>query len=351
MDYERAIKLLRDSERILLTSHVRPDGDAVGSVGALRALLEQAARKEGRRCSVRTLFLGEVPENYGFVLAETVWVLGRDVQAEELGGAWLEQFALAVVVDTHAARQLPVIGEALAGWSRPVLVIDHHPAGGTLGDVRLIETEAGAAGVLVYELADRAGWPITTAVAEALFVAISSDTGWFRFSNCGRRVFGIAGRLIEAGADPSVLYRRLYENFPAARLKLVALALGTIELFAGGRAALMHVSKAMLAQSGAQRSHIENIVNQSQQIGSVEVSVLLVEEEDGTVRASFRSRGSTDVNVLAQGFGGGGHSKAAGASLEAGLEAARATVRTAVEAALGRSQESEEKKLNSEGEG
>lgn len=334
VDFERAIELLGSSERILLTTHVRPDGDAVGSVGALRQLLEQAAAAEGRRCEVSVLFLGEVPENYRFVLSGSAWVVGKDVAAAALGEAWLGQFDVAVVVDTHAAKQLPGIGEALAGWSGPVLVIDHHEAAGSLGDVRLIDSSMAAAGMLVYELADRAGWPITREVAEALFVAISTDTGWFRFSNCGRGVFRVAERLVGAGAEPSVLYRRLYEAFPPARLKLMGQALGTMELFACDRGALMYVSKAMLVDSGAERSHIENLVNLSQQIGSVEVSVLLVEQEDGTTRASFRSRGGTDVNELARGFGGGGHAKAAGASLEQGLAAAREAVRVAVEGAL-----------------
>ncbi|MCP4708418.1 MAG: bifunctional oligoribonuclease/PAP phosphatase NrnA [Planctomycetes bacterium] len=235
----------------------------------------------------------------------------------------LDQYDLIIVVDTSADRQLPGLGDYLINNPSRVLVIDHHLAGDGLGDIKLINTRAAAAAEIVFNLITVANWPIDPDTATALFVALATDTGWFRFENVTDQTYQIAGKLTAAGAQPHQIYRTLFQKFPAARLKLMTQMLQTLELFCNERLAIMHITTDMINQTGAKRTQIENMVNQAQQIDSVEVTVLLVEQKDQTTRASFRSRGNLDVNQIAQKFNGGGHANAAGATLNLPITDAR----------------------------
>ena len=317
--YEQAIAKLNGARRILLTSHVRPDGDAIGCLVGLREMLE--AGQPGR---TQVLLLSEPGDQYVFLLEKPYWVLGRDVTEEQVKAGRLEEFDAILVVDTSAVRQLPGIGDYIRQRHRGVVVIDHHKGNEPIGEVRVIDTGAGAAGELVYELGRRAGWQVNRVAAAAIFVAISTDTGWFRFENCAPRTLKIAGELVAAGAQPDELYHQLFQNFPPARAKLVAEALASLELFADDRLAVMQITNETMQRLGAKRSHIENIVNEPAQIGSVLVTILLVEEKDGNTRVSLRSRAVVDVNELAQRFGGGGHARAAGLTRSEPLPVVRA---------------------------
>jgi bifunctional oligoribonuclease and PAP phosphatase NrnA len=323
MNYQHAIPLLESARKILITAHVRPDGDAVGSVAALKLAIEQAPGRRVQDGSVDMLFLGPVPEVYQFVLPGPALIWGHDMTGEQVEAGALDRYDWMVVVDTRAVRQLPGIGEYLQKRQKEVLVIDHHLAGDEIGTVRLIDSGACAAGELVYELIRQGGWPMDRRVAAALLVAIGTDTGWFRFENASPRAFRIAAELIEAGAAADEIYQKLFQNDPPERLRLLALTLDTLELDTTGRLAVMHITKDMLERSGASRSHVENIVNMPQQIGTVIVTALLVEEEDGGTRCSLRSKSTVDVNAVAQQFGGGGHARAAGLTMPDGLTEAR----------------------------
>lgn len=337
MNFDQAVKLIKSARNILLTTHTRPDGDAVGSLAALKILIEQAAQRTVRSCATELLFLGRVPDNYKFLLSDIPYLqLGEQVTQEQIEAGQLDQYDLIVIADTSARRQLLGIADYLTKRTKPILVFDHHLASDGIGSCRLIDTTAAATSQIIYEFAHSVQWPIDQKVANALFAALSTDTGWFRFANASPRAYEIMSELVAAGAEPAVLYKKLFQNFPPERLKLIALTLQTLELHCDGRFALMQITNQMLQDSGAHRTHIENIINESQQIGSVTVSVLLVEQEDGTTRVSFRSRGPVDVNVLAQKFGGGGHAQAAGASLDLPLNKAKPKILTAVSEAINR---------------
>ena len=315
MNFNAAISLINDSRRILLTSHVRPDGDAVGSTAGLQRLIEADARAKRRDCSTQLLFLSEVPDNYAFLLSRPAWVLNQQITAEQITACVLDEFDLIIIIDTSAPRQLTDLSDYLLQRKKPILVIDHHLAGDGIGSCRLIDTAAAASGQIVFELSRHARWPLDTDSAAGLFAAISTDTGWFHFENSSPRAYEVAAELVAAGARPDDLYHQLMENYPPQRLRLKAMTLETFELHCNSRLAVMRITRDILRRSGARRQHVENLVNECFQAGSVEIAVLLVELENGDTRVSLRSRNDVDVNRIARRFSGGGHARAAGATL------------------------------------
>jgi bifunctional oligoribonuclease and PAP phosphatase NrnA len=332
-NFEQAILLIESARRILITCHVRPDGDGVGSIVALKNIIEKTARQDRRDCEVQLLLLSTASKVYQFLFAEPPRILEQDITQQQIDAGELDKFDLIIVADTSATRQLKGIADYLkkreqkAGSDQSgdnsVLIIDHHLSGDIKGNCLLINTKACAAGEIVYDLCREADWPLDEASATALLAAIGTDTGWFRFENTSARTFEISAALIQAGARAEKLYQKLYQNYPPERLRLVTLALETLELHAEGQLATMQITGKMLAQSGAKRAHIENIVNEPQQIGSVIAVLLFVELDDGGTRVSLRSKAVVDVNELARQFGGGGHARAAGITMELSLEEAR----------------------------
>lgn len=330
-NFEQAISLIESAKKILITCHVRPDGDGVGSIVALKNIIEKTVRQDRRDCEVQLLLLSTASQVYQFLFAEPPQILEQDITQQQIDAGELDKFDLIIVVDTSATRQLKGIADYLKkreqkAGDNSVLIIDHHLSGDIKGNCRLINTKACAAGEIVYDLCQEANWTLDEASATALLAAIGADTGWFRYENTTARTFEISAALIQAGAQADRLYQKLYQNYPPERLRLVTLALETLELHAGGRLATMRITADMLARSGAKRAHIENIVNEPQQIGSVIAVLLFVELDDGGTRVSLRSKAVVDVNELARQFGGGGHARAAGITMELPLEESRTKI-------------------------
>jgi len=195
----------------------------------------------------------------------------------------------------------------------------------------LVEPEAAATALIVYDLFKYAKWTITEKIAQALFVAVATDTGWFQFSNTDSRVFRTCAELIKAGANPVELYHDLYQNFSPARFRLMAIMLNTLELHFDGRFATQYVRQRDFEQAGAAYEDTEDLINECQRIGTVEVAALFVELKDGRNKLSLRSKGDIDVCKIAAKFGGGGHTMAAGAHLPGPLENAMRMVKAEVE--------------------
>ncbi|MBN2209819.1 MAG: DHH family phosphoesterase [Sedimentisphaerales bacterium] len=330
IDFQSALALIKSAPRILFTTHARPDGDALGCLGAL----ESGIHAVHTPVQTQLLLLTPCPDHYRFLLGQDPWVMGQNLTEEQVKTGRLDEFDLIIVADTAAKRQLPGIGDYLTARKTGVLVFDHHLSHDSIGAVRVIDTSAAAAGEIVFALFQAGGWPIGPFIADALFTAIATDTGWFRFENVHTDTLTIAGQLIACGARPDVLYRRLFQEFPPERLKLQARMVETLELHENNRLAVMHITNDMLRETGARRSYIENFVNEPMQIGAVEAVLLLVEQEDATTRASLRSRCNLDVNAVAQVFGGGGHARAAGVTLNEKLPIAREILLAAMKAAL-----------------
>jgi len=312
--FQKAVELINQSTNVLVATHTRPDGDACGCVTAMRELLESAGKK------AESVFLSEIPNWYKFLFDKPPKILGKDIQLEQLRE---RNFDLIVLVDVNSDNQLPEFTGFLKQTDAAVLAIDHHQSNDGLGSVELIDSAAAATGLIILDLFEHAGWQITKSIATELFVAIATDTGWFRFRNTDRRVFAACSKLIEAGAEPPKLFKRLYLNLSPQRFRLMAAANDSVELHFNGRLAYQQLMLSDFERTGASYEDTENLIDESRRIAGVEAAVLLIELADGKVKCSLRSTGSIDVCSIAEELGGGGHISAAGVYLDGPLKNAK----------------------------
>jgi bifunctional oligoribonuclease and PAP phosphatase NrnA len=239
-----------------------------------------------------------------------------------------------IILDTTAWAQLGAMADVVKSTKALKAVIDHHVSHDDLGAELFKDSEAEATGRLVIDAADQLGVPVGREIAEPAFVALTTDTGWFRFSSTTAGTLRLAARLVEAGATPDRLYKELYENNSHARLQLIGRALMHAQTELDGRLIYTWLDRADFAASGALPSDSEDIINETLAVGGTQVAVILVEQPKGGFKISFRSRCQVDCSRLAEQFGGGGHKKAAGAFLNEPLDVAREKILDAVRAAM-----------------
>jgi phosphoesterase RecJ-like protein len=271
----------------------------------------------------QVLLLSHLPRKYAFLFEENS-VGHIDIEAGWPDGFSLDAWDALVVVDTGTWSQLPGLSERVLAYAKPVLILDHHLTQESWGTVRLAESSAAAAGEIVAELLKR--WPIQfdRPTATAIYAAISSDTGWFQFSNTRPQTLRLAAELMECGVETDRMYQALYQNERAERVKLLGRITHSMQLLAGGRLAVLQVLASDLSETSASPADTENLINIPLQIGTVEVSMLVSEPLDrGPVRISLRSKGQVDVAKFAEPFGGGGHARAAGLKIEGPYAQAR----------------------------
>jgi phosphoesterase RecJ-like protein len=277
------------------------------------------------------ILLSEVPEWYQFLFAQKVPVLEKDLTLDQLTQGQLAKTDLVIIIDTNSYSQLPKFDEFLKQNTQPVLVIDHHVTSDNLGDVELIDTSAAATALLVFDLLKYANWPLTETIAQALFVAVAADTGWFQFSNTDARAYRTCADLIDAGANPAQIHHDLYQNFSHPRFKLMTAMLNTLELHLDGRFATQQLLHADFKKTQASYKDTENLIDECRRLGSVEVAAMFVELPDGRIKCSLRSKDPVDVRIIAQKFGGGGHKTAAGAHLPGPVENAKKLIMAEVQ--------------------
>ncbi|HET6250131.1 MAG TPA: bifunctional oligoribonuclease/PAP phosphatase NrnA [Tepidisphaeraceae bacterium] len=315
--YQQILDRLGNARRVLVTTHVRPDGDALGTAAAM------VLGMRAKNIAAEVLLLSHLPTKYAFVFKEA-GIVHHDAEAGWPASLSLADFDLLLVVDTGTWSQLPGLKEKIAGWNVPKLVVDHHLTQEDWADAKLVVTEAAAAAEIAAELLDQWEVKLDEPIARALFLAISSDTGWFQFSNTRPYTLRLAARLIEAGVNIDQMYQLMYQNERAARVTLQTRALQSLELMQDGRLAVMRVRKKDFEETNANVPDTENLINVPLQIRTVEVSILLTEPKDfGPVRISLRSKGQVDVARFAEQFGGGGHARASGLKIEGTLDEAR----------------------------
>lgn len=325
ISWSRFVEIVGSHQRFMLTTHIRPDGDALGSELAMAGILE-ALGKDVQMCNAFA-----IPPNLQFLdPSHKAKQLGVDVPIEPF-----DDPEVLIILDTTAWAQLGAMAEVIKKTKAIKVVLDHHVSGDDLGAELFKDTQAEAAGRLVVEAADQLGVPLTPQIARNAFVALTTDTGWFRFSSTTAETLRLAARLVEAGATPDELYKELYETDSHARLKLVGLALSHTQTDLGGRLIYTWLTQADFAASGALPPDSEDIINMTLAVGGTEAAVILVEQATGGFKVSFRSRcKAVDCSTIAQQFGGGGHKKAAGAFLDEPLDSARQKVLDAVRAAM-----------------
>ena len=323
INWQPLVELVAHSEKFLITTHVRPDGDALGSMIALAGALRQRGKQ------VQCVISSSYPSRYDFLDTR------REIQGFAPPGSKLLPVDALVVVDTGTWNQLDVMADFVRKLDAPKLVIDHHVTQDELGATRLLDTTAEACARLIYEAVLAIGGKLTLEVAEALFVGLAMDTGWFYHRNTTDRTFALVQELVQAGARTNYLHEQLFERNTLGRLKLTGLILDRLTVTAGGRIAHSAIHKTDYEQTGSRPPDSEDLINYTMSLAGVEIGLLFMEQPRGGIKISFRSRGQIDVSKLAERFGGGGHPQAAGATVQSALDEVRARVLDAVMAELG----------------
>jgi bifunctional oligoribonuclease and PAP phosphatase NrnA len=322
--WPRFAEIVQRHERFLLTCHVRPDCDALGSELAMAAILDHL----GKDVLVVNDFA--LPPNLQFLDPHRrAKQLGREIAARELADR-----QVLIVLDTTAWSQLGKMADVLRASCAVKVVLDHHVSGDDLGAELFKDIEAEATGRLVADAADALGVPLTPEIACLLLAALATDTGWFRFSSTGAGTLRLAARLLDAGASPDQLYRQLYEDDTLARLQLIGRTLARARTELDGRLIYTWIERADFDAAGALPTDSEDVINMTLTVGGTEVAVILVEQIGSGFKVSLRSRSDVDCSRLAEQFGGGGHRRAAGAMIREPLDTARAKVLDAVRAAM-----------------
>jgi phosphoesterase RecJ-like protein len=247
----------------------------------------------------------------------------------------VERADLIVVLDIADLGRLGSLGQAVASSGVPVICIDHHTTDGSLPPgPRLLDSHACATGELIYDLSQVAGWKVSPSAARALYVAVMTDTGGFRFSNTSPRCLQIAAHLLEHGLNAEDIYSSVYATASEARIRLIGEVLETLVVEGDRGIAWVTVPIGSLQRLGLDAEDLEGMVEFPRSISGTRLALLFRQLANGRIKVSFRSVGDVDVALLASRFGGGGHRKAAGASLEGSLADVQAKVLEAARAVV-----------------
>ncbi|MGH7690264.1 MAG: DHH family phosphoesterase, partial [Gemmatimonadaceae bacterium] len=306
-----------------LSTHINSDGDGCGSEAALSRLLV------ARGLTVRVVNPTPWPDLFRFLLGDDV----DDATAQ--GADALLGIDALVVVDINDVTRLGQLTDAVRGLTVPRLVIDHHVASADpAGEVVLSDTRACATGELIYDVAVVLGLDITPAIAEALYTAILTDTGGFRFSNTSSRAHAVAADLIARGVDPEVMYRRVYASASVGRIRLLAEVLQSLGVDESLGLSWLSMRAGALNEYGVRQEELDGIVEHARSIRGTRLAIFFRDLGHGRVKASFRSTGDFDVNRFARRYGGGGHARASGALIKGSMDAVREQVLTDARAEL-----------------
>lgn len=305
---------MRESNRVVVLSHVRPDGDAFGSQLALALSLRQLGKQ------VTAWNEDGLLEKYSFLPGSEM--ISRPP-------AEVQEFDLAIALDTAVQTRLgtPVESVRAHRW----INIDHHPTNPRYGDLVYIDSTAPATGQILFELLASAGLPLSCEIAENLFVAISTDTGSFQYPNTTARTFEIGAALLQHGVNVGRVSQLLYESYPRRRVELLRDLLGTMRVEGGGKVAAFSLSLDVTQRLGVKPEDNEGLIDHLRAIEGVIVAVFFEELIDGKVRVSMRSKSeAADVAAICQQFGGGGHKLAAGARVRGTLAEVESRVMKAI---------------------
>ncbi len=296
--------VLRAHQRFVILSHVRPDGDALGSQLALALSLEQLGK------DVTVWNEDGLLEKYNFLPGgERLTRPPREPR----------DFDVAIALDTATQNRLGTAAESVRS-AKTWINIDHHPSNPGYGDLVYLDPASPATGQILFELIRSEGFPMDSAIAENLFVAISTDTGSFQYPSTTARTFEIGAELVRSGVQVGRVSQLLFENYPRRRTELLRELLGTMRFEAGGKIASFSLSLKVAADLGVQPEDNEGLIDHLRAIRGVIVAVFFEELADGKARVSMRSKSEdVDVSAICQKFGGGGHKLAAGARVRGTL--------------------------------
>jgi phosphoesterase RecJ-like protein len=314
------VEAIRSAEKVVIVSHHSPDGDAIGSMIALREIVHDLHREAH-------LFLPEsVPQSFRFIDPENSI---RTYDPEKDGDALLDS-DLWFCLDFNAPSRMGKMNDLLGKYEGDVICIDHHKSSEPFGQIMFTDETAAATGLLLAEWAEWQGGPWTETLITALYSAIVSDTGGFRHTNTDARSLSIAARLVERGADPYVICHNLYECWSEGRLRLLLRVLDTLQVDRDIKTAFLQVLRSDFEATGTGPQDLEEFVNYGRMLEKIEVAILLCELRDNQCKASIRSNGVVDVEEIARSLGGGGHQGASGVRFDLPIEEAREKLRQAI---------------------
>lgn len=312
MDWTPLKAVLDGNESFLISSHVRPDADALGSELGMRAILLAMGKK------VTIVNASAPPANLQFMNPPGVILKLNDTVTK----ATIPQHDVVIIVDTSAWQQLGSMADFIQASPAKRVVIDHHVSSDDLQSLELKDVGSAATGELICEIGEEFGVTFDAEVANWLYAAIATDTGWFRFPSTSARTMKIAARLMDCGAIPHYVYNLVHEQSSLARVRLGGRVLARTQLEAEGRLAWIYADSKDLAETGAVPSDTEGLVNVCLTVGGAEAAFVAVELQSGQIKFSLRSRVPHDVAAVAEQFGGGGHKLASGATLPGPLPVA-----------------------------
>ncbi len=314
--YKEIKEAILAAENIAIASHVSPDGDNLGSSLGLYMALKKINK------NTRILEVDTIPENYKFLPGvEAI----EEVEEDEL----LDVFIALDCADFERLGR----NAGLAKNARTLINIDHHISNDLYGDLNLVEADSSSTGELVFYLIRELGIDFDKDIATAIYTAISSDTGSFKYSNTSGRTHSIVAELYKYDLDTELINIELYQNKSLAKTRLFTLAMSRLESHYDDQLGLVVVTRAMLEEAGAKMEDTEGLVETVRDIKPVELAILL-KEKDGLVKVSTRSKRRVDVSSLCANFDGGGHKRAAGCTIYAGLDEAKEKILEKVESLI-----------------
>ena len=293
-DFSTAVSMLKNADKILILTHRNPDGDTLGSGFALLRALRQLGKR------VKLLNADAINEKYAHLYE------GLSEESFE------EEFIVSVDV---AERKL--LGDLMEKYADKVdLSIDHHGTGKLFAKKTYCESESASACEIVYEIVKALGAKIDKGIADCIYTGCSTDTGCFKYSNVTPRTHRIAAELIECGADHSKINEKMFDTKSINSIKLERMCYESLEVFGGGKVAVITVTKEMLRKSGTDKSALDAIKPITRQIEGVEIGLTVKEEDGGASGVSIRTSENYDASAICAHFGGGGHIRAGGCEIK-----------------------------------
>ncbi len=320
MDWTALKTVIDENQSFLISSHVRPDADALGSELGMRAILLAMGK------TVSIVNASAPPSNLQFMNPPGVIYKLNDTITK----ATIPQHDVIIIVDTSAWQQLGSMADFIQASAARRVVIDHHVSSDDLNALELKDVESAATGELICEIGEAFGVTFDAEVANWLYAAIATDTGWFRFPSTSARTMKIAARLMDCGAMPHYVYNLVHEQSSLARVRLGGRVLARTQIEGEGRLAWIYADSKDMAETSAVPSDTEGLVNVCLTVGGAEAAFVAVELQTGQIKFSLRSRVPHNVAAVAEQFGGGGHKLASGATLAGPLPVAVDRMKAAI---------------------
>ena len=309
---KKIVNHLKNSNHIIIASHKNPDGDAIGSLIAMGLALDAPNK------NITLYNESPIPSAYRFL--PSVERIVRQIKETNT-------YDTAIILDCADFQRIGKISSVIS--KIPVIInIDHHITNNRFGNLNLIDTSACATAEIIFNLLIEMTLPISnSAIATSIYTGILTDTGSFRFSNTNKSAFAICEKMVEAGVDPYNVARHVYGRYSLGQIKLLNMALESIEISDNGKMSMMILTKNMLDETGTRPEDTDGLINYAKSIENVKIAALIHELSNGKgvsekpehYHVSLRSDGTVDVAAIASSFGGGGHNRAAGFSIEATL--------------------------------